>query len=300
MKLEYLVNNGDTNITIAVKVGDLLLFAERLIEKVKRELPLPQTTEEPNKLIPAKQLCEMLAIKLPTLYKWQRQGYIVPVHIGGRTYYRHSDILSINKGCKIGEHSMTKPIYKSKLKIDRLFVKVPINLKSLLSQNERDFLEAVIHLQSLGKRHTSDSLIMANSGLNSNQITGAKRNLIALGLLTVKSDQGSRGSIYVVNTKHYNALVEQLNSIRNAPQRFETGDSVRKEYGLKAIFSNIINTLLRSNAETSLSDEECLLVVQPPTHSQSIEEQRALLKAQYETQEITIEEYRSKIKKIKL
>lgn len=193
---------------------------------------------------------------------------------------------------------MTKPIYKSKLKIDRLFVKVPINLKSLLSQNERDFLEAVIHLQSLGKRHTSDSLVMANSGLNSNQITSAKRNLIALGLLTVKSDKGSHGSIYVVNADRYNALVEQLNSIQNAPQRFEAGDNVRREYGVKAIFSNIINTLRRSNAEISLSDEECLLAVQPPTHRQSIEEQRAILTAQYERQEITIEEYRIKIKKL--
>lgn len=100
--LNTLIKTGDVNITVAVKVGDLLLFAERLIEKVKRELPPPQTSEEPNKLIPAKQLCEMLAIKLPTLYKWQRQGYIAPVHIGGRAYYRHSDILSINKGCKIG------------------------------------------------------------------------------------------------------------------------------------------------------------------------------------------------------
>lgn len=193
---------------------------------------------------------------------------------------------------------MTKPIYKSKLKIDRLFVKVPINLKSLLSQNERDFLEAVIHLQSLGKRHTSDSLVMANSGLNSNQITGAKRNLITLGLLAVRSNKGSHGSIYVVNSDRYNTLVEQLNAIQDAPQRFETGDNVRKEYGLKAIFNNIINTLRRSNIEMSLSDEECLLAVQPPTHRQSIEEQRALLKAQYDRQGITIEEYRSKIKKL--
>lgn len=181
---------------------------------------------------------------------------------------------------------MTKPIYKSKLRIDRLFVKVPINLKSLLSQNERDFLEAVIHLQSLGKRHTSDSLVMANSGLNSNQITGAKRNLVALELLTVISNKGSHGSIYVVNAYRYNTLVERLNAIQDAPQRFETGDNVRKEYGLKAIFSNIINTLRRSNTEISLSDEECLLIMQPPTRQQSIEEQRALLKAQYERQDI--------------
>lgn len=102
MKLDNLVSNGDANIIVAVKVGDLLLFAESLIEKAKCELPPPRTAEEPNKLIPAKQLCEMLAIKLPTLYKWQRQGYIAPVHIGGRAYYLHSDILNINKGCKIG------------------------------------------------------------------------------------------------------------------------------------------------------------------------------------------------------
>ena len=46
--------------------------------------------------------------------------------------------------------------FKSKLEVDELFVKSPINLKCVLSQNERDFLEAVIHLQSTGKYFTSD------------------------------------------------------------------------------------------------------------------------------------------------
>ena len=74
--------------------------------------------------------------------------------------------------------------FKSKLEVNELFVKSPINLKCVLSQNERDFIEAVIHLQSLGKYHTSDSLIMANSGLNTNQITLAKKNLVQMGLIT--------------------------------------------------------------------------------------------------------------------
>lgn len=37
-----------------------------------------------------------------------------------------------------------------------LFVQVPINSKALLTQNERDFLEAVIHLQNLRKQYISD------------------------------------------------------------------------------------------------------------------------------------------------
>lgn len=83
---------------------------------------------------------------------------------------------------------------KSKLEINELFIKAPMNFKCLLTSNERDFLEAVIHLQSLGKYHTSDSLIMANSGLNSRQITEAKRSLIALDLISVATDKCSIGS----------------------------------------------------------------------------------------------------------
>ena len=190
---------------------------------------------------------------------------------------------------------MEKMIFTNKLKIDRLFVKVPINLKCMLSQNERDFLEAIIHLQSLGKVHTSDSLVMANSGLNSNQITNAKRNLIALGLLNVKSNKGAYGSIYIINTERYNTFVEQLNAIPNASQRFETGDNIRKECGLNAIFSNIVNTLRRTHIGTTLTDEECLRMASlAPTYA----EQKSALKELLEKQEITIEEYRYKCKKL--
>ena len=101
MILNDLLNTTYSNITIAVKVGDLMLFAESLIKRAKEELIVSPKIEEPDELIPAKKLCEILDIKPPTLYKWQRQGYIAPLHIGGRAYYRRSDILNINKGCKI-------------------------------------------------------------------------------------------------------------------------------------------------------------------------------------------------------
>ena len=193
-----------------------------------------------------------------------------------------------------------KSQYKSKLEVNELFVKCPMNLKCLLSQNERDFLEAVIHLQSLGKYNTSDLLIMANSGLNSNQITLAKKNLIKLGLLEVVTNKSQLGSRYVVKAETYNQLLRQLNDISNAPQRFETGDKFREEHDLQPIFVNIINTLNRRLKTGCAPDEERITAMVEQKHQPTYEEQKAILKQQLEDGEITNEQYYKIIKRLNI
>ena len=190
--------------------------------------------------------------------------------------------------------------FKSKLEVDELFVKSPMNLKCVLSQNERDFLESVIHLQSLGKYNTSDLLIMANSGLNSNQITLAKKNLIQLGLLEVVTDKSPLGSRYIVKAETYNQLLRQLNDISNAPQRFETGDKFREEHDLQPIFVNIINTLNRRLKTECVPDEERITAMVEQKHQPTYEEQKAILKQQLEDGEITNEKYYKLIKSLKI
>ena len=190
--------------------------------------------------------------------------------------------------------------FKSKLEVDELFVKSPMNLKCVLSQNERDFLESVIHLQSLGKYNTSDLLIMANSGLNSNQITLAKKNLIQLGLLEVVTDKSPLGSRYIVKAETYNQLLRQLNDISNAPQRFETGDKFREEHNLQPIFVNIINTLNRRLKTGCLPDEERITAMVEQKHQPIYEEQKAILKQQLEDGKITNEKYYKLIKSLKI
>ena len=196
--------------------------------------------------------------------------------------------------------TVTKSQFKSKLEVNELFVKCPMNLKCLLSQNERDFLEAVIHLQSLGKYNTSDSLIMANSGLNSNQITLAKKNLIKLGLLEVVTDKSPLGSRYIVKAETYNQLLRQLNDISNAPQRFETGDKFREEHDLQPIFVNIINTLNRRLKTGCVPDEERIKTMVEQKHQPTYEEQKAILKQQLEDGEITNEQYYKIIKRLNI
>ena len=192
-----------------------------------------------------------------------------------------------------------KSQFKCKLEVNELFVKSPINLKCVLSQNERDFIEAVIHLQSLGKYHTSDSLIMANSGLNANQITSAKKNLVQMGLITVASDTSPQGSRYIINEENYNCLLRQLNSIKLAPKRFEFGDKIRLECGLKTLFKNIINTLSRRLTTEFVPDNERITKVEESQQPLTFEEQKVALKKQLEDGLITNEQYYKKVKLLK-
>lgn len=186
--------------------------------------------------------------------------------------------------------------FKSKLEVNELFVKVPINLKCVLTQNERDFLEAVIHLQSLGKYHTSDSVIMANSGLNSNQITKAKQNLIRLDLLTVANDKSPLGSRYVIREETYNRLLKQINSLTLAPERFEAGDRYRLEHGLEPIFTNIINTLRRRLTSDSIPDTERITSVEASPKILSVEERKKELRQMLRDGLMSNEDFYEKIK----
>ena len=204
----------------------------------------------------------------------------------------------------------TKRGFQSKLVVNTLFNKIPMNLKCSLSQNERDFLEAVIHLQHIGRYHTSNSLIMANSGLNSRQITEAKKNLVKIGLLEVVDSKSALGTRYKVNTELYNALVQELNAIPTAPERFEYGDKVREVHGLKRIFTNIINTLRRNLTSIEVPPDERLtvdmasnsaevLTPEAPPKVESYEEQLHILKTDLDNGLLTPEEYYVNVKKLK-
>lgn len=205
----------------------------------------------------------------------------------------------------------TKKSFQSKLNVDTLFNKAPMNLKCTLSQNERDFLEAVIHLQHLGRYHTSNSLIMANSGLNSRQISSAKQSLVQMGLIEVADNKSAMGTRYIIKDEVYNSLVQELNAIPTAPERFEYGDKFREERGLKRLFTNIINTLRRNLASIEIPPDEKLTVCSvpistdvatapaAPTPKKSYEEQLTELRADRDNGKITNEQYYNKVKSLK-
>jgi hypothetical protein len=194
--------------------------------------------------------------------------------------------------------SKKKTFFKSKLEVNNLYIKAPMNFKCLLSSTERDFLEAVIHLQSLGRYNTSYSLIMANSGLNGRQITDAKRTLVALDLINIVIDRCRLGSRYIVKEETYNELVKHLNSIRSAIERFKVGDAYRESKGIKPIFKNIINTLSRRLTSTDVPSDE-RITVGPQQVNPPIEKVKERLRALLDEGKITPEEYHIRVKGLK-
>lgn len=120
------------------------------------------------------------------------------------------------------------------------------------------------------------------------------------------------GTRYIVKDEVYNTLVQELNAIPTAPERFEYGDMFREKRGLKMLFTNIINTLKRNLASIEVPPDEKLTVsmatnsaevvatpIAPPP-KKSYEEQLAELKADLNNGKITNEQYYKRVKILKI
>lgn len=129
----------------------------------------------------------------------------------------------------------------------------PVNLKCLLNQNERDVLDVLFHITDISLNPISDTVIIANSGLNLNQINTAKKNLISLNVITIKGIT-VKGTLYLVNYTLLEAILSDLNNTKSPVERFIKGDNIRLEKGLKAININTINTLNRRKKDVDKLD----------------------------------------------
>lgn len=83
------------NITVAIKLEDLVEFHREVLADVKKELEAQVVEEREERYLSIKQVCELLSIDASTLWRWRKQGYLVPVSIGGKRRYRLSEIKKI-------------------------------------------------------------------------------------------------------------------------------------------------------------------------------------------------------------
>jgi len=80
------------NITIAVRIDDLLEFHRVVIEDTKRKLEQSVLFDRSETYPTPAKVCEMLSVDRSTLWRWKKRGYLIPVEIGGKHRYRMSDI----------------------------------------------------------------------------------------------------------------------------------------------------------------------------------------------------------------
>jgi len=63
-------------------------ITEKVIERVKNELD----TQHNEVYLSPKKVAVMLDIHVTTLYRWEKQNYLIPIRIGTKVRYRKSDI----------------------------------------------------------------------------------------------------------------------------------------------------------------------------------------------------------------
>ncbi len=94
--IENLINN-DRNIQVVLSGNDLKELAVLLAEEIRKK----EGDKEEDVLITRKAAAEMLNRKQETLWRWAKEGYLVPIKQGGKLAYRKSDVIKILKGERI-------------------------------------------------------------------------------------------------------------------------------------------------------------------------------------------------------
>ncbi|MEI6553953.1 MAG: helix-turn-helix domain-containing protein [Paludibacter sp.] len=97
MNLNLLLNNPElaSSIRIETTVQDLLMFADTLINRSKKDATEAAQKVKTEHYMTQDEVCVMLGVCLATLWHWKKKNYLVPSKIGGKVRYKLSDVTKI-------------------------------------------------------------------------------------------------------------------------------------------------------------------------------------------------------------
>lgn len=88
------------DLVVSIKLGDLVEANTLLIADTKRELEQLITDQNTETYPSREKVMEMLDVCESTLWRWAKNGYLVPLNVGGKRRYRMSDVKRILEGQK--------------------------------------------------------------------------------------------------------------------------------------------------------------------------------------------------------
>lgn len=96
--------DGGTSLFL-VSAADLNEFALFLLENAKAQnlfaqpidepMPEQEETIEESSLLSAKEVCKLLNVSTVTLWRWDKDGYLPHIKVGGRNMYSRSQVENI-------------------------------------------------------------------------------------------------------------------------------------------------------------------------------------------------------------
>ena len=93
--------NSESNIIIQVSSEDLKAFAQEILIGAKSVAMIEaEAAASSDQLLTIDEAAKLLSVSKMTLYRWDRNGILKKVEIGGKRRYRKSDIERL-AGCKM-------------------------------------------------------------------------------------------------------------------------------------------------------------------------------------------------------
>ncbi len=93
------------DMVISIKITDLLEACRTMLEESQIQVQDNKRTfnASEEEYITRTKAMEILDVSNPTMWRWMKNGYLVPVHIGTKVRYRMSDVMKIKEGAYHGE-----------------------------------------------------------------------------------------------------------------------------------------------------------------------------------------------------
>ena len=90
-----------TNITVAINLEQLKVWHKEVIEDTIRKCEDIVLSAKAETYPSPKQVSEILNVNLSTLWRWAKNGYLVPVEVGGKRRYLKSEVNALLKGGRV-------------------------------------------------------------------------------------------------------------------------------------------------------------------------------------------------------
>lgn len=83
------------NTIIQCSKADLVAMWCEQLEQMQAEANRNAGAKAQESLLTAEEVIETLKISQPTLWRWQKGGYITPIYVGGKRRFKRSDVMAI-------------------------------------------------------------------------------------------------------------------------------------------------------------------------------------------------------------
>lgn len=91
------------NVTISIKIGDLIEANKQLVEDLRISLEKQIRDEHEERYLSSDDVCDMLNVSKPTLWRWEKIDYLIPIRVGGKVRYKLSEVKQILDDKKGGQ-----------------------------------------------------------------------------------------------------------------------------------------------------------------------------------------------------